>query len=129
MLILQSLPACRALPSNRGNTALFNDLLSLNSAVFSANFETKWTRPLLDAVLHNETDEVIWNKVYDAVTKSTPSPTPASSIPPISQTPWRHSTSDITNSMEHRKYIDGVLKEESGPIYVGVPGFFEAFFF
>ncbi|KAF2001283.1 hypothetical protein P154DRAFT_596918 [Amniculicola lignicola CBS 123094] len=38
------------------------------------------------------------------------------------------STSSFANSTKHRKYVDNVLKEELGPIYVGVPGFFEAFF-
>ncbi|KAF2470894.1 uncharacterized protein BDR25DRAFT_368570 [Lindgomyces ingoldianus] len=36
--------------------------------------------------------------------------------------------SSFANSTEHRKYVDDVLKEELGPMYVGIPGFFEAFF-
>lgn len=43
------------------------------------------------------------------------------------QTPWLRNTSSFANSTEHRKYVDDVLKEELGPMYVGVPGFSEAF--
>ncbi|KAF2184562.1 hypothetical protein K469DRAFT_780973 [Zopfia rhizophila CBS 207.26] len=32
------------------------------------------------------------------------------------------------NSTEHRIYVDDVLTEELGPLYVGIPGFFEDFF-
>ncbi|KAF2240285.1 hypothetical protein BU26DRAFT_545068 [Trematosphaeria pertusa] len=125
MLALQSLPASRLLPSKRGNTALFNDLLSLNSAIFSGNHDTARIKPLLGAVLNKEPDEVIWDRVYDAVTESTPPPRPASSFP---QTPWLRNTSSFANSTEHRKYVDKVLKEELGPMHVDIPSFFEAFF-
>ncbi|KAH8696886.1 hypothetical protein GQ44DRAFT_779472 [Phaeosphaeriaceae sp. PMI808] len=125
MLALQSLPASRSLPSKRGNTALFNDLLSLNSAIFSDNLDTARIKPLLEAVLKNEPDEVIWDRVYDAVTESTPPPRPPSSF---QRTPRLRNTSSFANSTEHRKYVDEVLKEELGPMYVGIPGFFEVFF-
>src|SRR6266568_2013270 len=124
MLALQSLPASRSLPSKRGNKDLLGDLLSLYSTIYANNFDTAWTRPLLDAVLNNEADEIIWEKVYDAVTGSTPPPRHPSSFP---QTPWVRNTSSFANSTEHRKYVDGVLKEELGPLYVGVPDFFEAY--
>jgi len=29
---------------------------------------------------------------------------------------------------EYRKYIDNVLKEELGPLYMGIPGLYKAFF-
>ena len=29
---------------------------------------------------------------------------------------------------EHRKYIDDVLKEELGPLYIGITGLYKAFF-
>ena len=90
------------------------DLLNLNLAVYSDNFDIELIIPLLRAVLNNEPDEVIWNKVYTAVTESTP-PRPASSI---QQTPWLRSTSSFANPTEHRKYVDDVLKEELGPMYV-----------
>jgi hypothetical protein len=125
MLALQSLPTSRSLPSKRGNTALFNDLLSLNSAIFSGSFDTARVKPLLDAVLSKQPDEVIWDAVYDAVTESTPPPRSISSSP---QTPWLRSTGSFANSAEHRKYVDDVLKEELGSMHVGIPGFSEAFF-
>jgi hypothetical protein len=34
----------------------------------------------------------------------------------------------FANSTEHRKHVDDVLKEELGHLYVGIPGFFDAFF-
>jgi hypothetical protein len=29
---------------------------------------------------------------------------------------------------KHRKYIDNILKEELGPLYIGIPGLYKAFF-
>ena len=29
---------------------------------------------------------------------------------------------------EHRKYVDNVLKEELGPLYIEIPGLYKAFF-
>ena len=80
--------------------------------------------PLLNVVLTNGCDELIWNKIYDAVTESTP---PPRLLPLQNQTPYRYTTSGIVSSSEHRKYMDDALKEELGPLYVGVPGFHEAF--
>ncbi|KAI1673447.1 Monoamine oxidase N [Pyrenophora tritici-repentis] len=62
---------------------------------------------------------------YDAVTESTPPPRPTSSF---QQTPLSINTGSFANSTEHRKHVDDVLKEELGHLYVGIPGFFEAFF-
>jgi hypothetical protein len=104
---------------------LLGDLLSPNPAIYSSKFDTTRIRPLLDAVLDKQLDEVIWDKVYNALTESTPPPRPASSI---RQTPWLRSTGSFANSTKHRKYVEEALKEELGQIYVGIPRFFEAFF-
>jgi hypothetical protein len=96
---LQTLPASQFLHSKNGRKNLFHDLLRLNSAVSSDDFDIDRIRP--------------------------PLPRLASSFP---QTPWLRNTSSFANSTEHRKYIDDVLREEPGPMYVGVPGFSEAFF-
>ncbi|KAL8650153.1 MAG: hypothetical protein Q9210_003989 [Variospora velana] len=122
---LQTLPASRLLRSYSGSKNLFGDLSRLNSAVYSGAFDIEPIFPLLKAVLADESDDVIWSKVYGAVTESTPPPRP---LPYIEQTPWVRNTSSFVNSSEHRKYVDDVLKEELGHLYVGVPGFFEAFF-
>ncbi|KAF1831020.1 hypothetical protein BDW02DRAFT_506215 [Decorospora gaudefroyi] len=45
-----------------------------------------------------------------------------------SSTPLSINTGNFANSAEHRRHVDDVLKEELGHLYVGVPGFFEAFF-
>ncbi|KAH8708597.1 hypothetical protein GQ44DRAFT_743041 [Phaeosphaeriaceae sp. PMI808] len=116
-------------PHSTAKKDLLNDLASLYLSTVSNSFDNARVEPLLDAVLNKQPNEVIWDAVYNAVAESTPPPTPASSIPLIVQTLWRYSTSGIANSTEHRKYMDGVLKEELGPMYVRVPGFFEAFFF
>jgi hypothetical protein len=121
----QSLPTARRLPSTTGRGTLRSDLLRLELSIESDEFDLEQLIPLLKAVLENEPDEVIWNKVYDAVTESTPPPRPISSI---QQTPWLRNTSSFANSSEHRKYVDDVLKEELGPMHVGIPGFFAAIF-
>lgn len=95
------------------------------SAIYSNNFDIDRIRPLIDAILDNKPDEVVWNKVYDALTESTPPPRPTSSV---QRTPWLHSTGSIVNSSERRIQVDKVLKEELGPMYVDVPDFSEAFF-
>ncbi|KAI1420215.1 serine/threonine-protein kinase Sgk2 [Xylaria sp. FL1777] len=119
------LPASLELRSSNGRKTLLDDLSRLVSVVNSDDFDILRILPLLKAVLSKEPDEVIWDKVYDAVTESTPPPRPISSVP---QTPWLRNTSSFANSSEHRKYVDDVLKEELGPMYVGIPSFFEAFF-
>lgn len=60
-------------------------------------------KPLLSAVLNNESDELIWDKVYSAVTESTLPPRPLSSF---QQTPWLRNTSSFAHSFELRKYVD-----------------------
>ncbi|KAH7074942.1 hypothetical protein BKA63DRAFT_414199 [Paraphoma chrysanthemicola] len=59
------------------------------------------------------------------VTESTPPPRPTSSF---QQIPLSINTGSFANATEHRKHVDNVLKEKLGHLYVGVLGFFEAFF-
>jgi hypothetical protein len=80
---------------------------------------------LLSSVLDAEADEVIWRKAYAVVVEPTPPPRP---LPFLSQTPYLHTTSSFVNSSEHRKYVDTVLKEELGSIYVDVQNFADVFF-
>lgn len=124
-MVLQDSSTAWLLPSTTGRGTLCSDLLRLELSVDSDDFDIERVQPLLNAVLHNESDEIIWDKVYVAVTESTPPPRP---LPLSLQTPWTRNTSSFTNSSEHRKYVDDVMKEELGPLYVGVPGFYEAFF-
>ena len=122
---LQTLPASRHLPSTRGGKNLLEDLSRLMTAVNADDFDIEQILPLLQAILHKEPDRVIWDRVYDAVTKSTPPPRPTSSF---QHTPLSINTGSFANSTEHRKHVDDVLKEELGHLYVGIPGFFEALF-
>jgi hypothetical protein len=46
----------------------------------------------------------------------------------LTKPPWLRNTSGIANSSEHRKYIDVVLEEELGLIYIGIRRFTERFF-
>ncbi|UPX12656.1 uncharacterized protein EKO05_0003197 [Ascochyta rabiei] len=121
---LRALPAARILQSRHGGKTLFHDLLRLNAVVSSDHFDHGRIRPLLDAIINNQPDEVVWNRAYEAVTESTPPPRPSSSF---QQTPLSINTGSFANSAEHRKHVDDVLKVELGHLYVGVPGFFDAF--
>ena len=122
---MQLLPAAPLLKSQNGGKSLFHDLSRLHAAVSSDDFDAERLRPLLDAILKRQPDEFIWNAVYNAVTESTPPPRPTSSF---QQTPLSINTGNLANSTEHHKHVDDVLKEELGHLYVGIPGFFDAFF-
>ncbi|EEQ35502.1 conserved hypothetical protein [Microsporum canis CBS 113480] len=121
LVALTTLPVCHELPSRKGAGALYVDVLGL-----AASFEVESLFPLLKAVRDREPDETIWNKVYEAVTESTPPPRPPP--PSFQQTPWVRNTSSFANSNEYRKHVDGVLKEELGDIYVDITGFYDTFF-
>ncbi|OBT81185.1 hypothetical protein VE02_10127 [Pseudogymnoascus sp. 03VT05] len=115
ILALLVLPVSRILPSIISNKKFLRD-----------DFDIERVTPLLNAVINNESDDIIWNKAYAAVTESTP---PTRLLPFLNQTPWSNATSSIVNSSEHRKYVDDVLKDELGSsLYIGVPGFYDAFF-
>jgi hypothetical protein len=116
---LQALPAARLLHSRNGSKTLFHDLLRLNAAVSSDDFDAERIPPLLDAILTLQPDDSIWDRVYDAVTESTPPPRPSLSF---QQTPLSTNTGSFANSTERRKHVDNVLKEELGPLYVGILG-------
>ncbi len=105
--------------SKTGRGTLQSDLLRLISAIASDDFDFDRIKPLFTAVLADQSDHGIWDYVYHAVTESTP---------PLQQTLWLRNTSSFANSSEHRKYVDVVLKEEIGPIYVGLCNFHETFF-
>ena len=102
-----------------GSHNLLGDLSTLNTAVSSHTFDFNRIKPLLKAILGNESDNIIWDKVCDAVTESIP---PPRSVPSTQQTLWLRNTSSFVNSSERRKYVDDVLKEELGSMHVGVPG-------
>ncbi|RSL43016.1 hypothetical protein CEP51_016410 [Fusarium floridanum] len=126
---LQSLPVAGLLDSKSGRGTLRSDLLKLISAVASAdvNFDFDRVKPLLISALADEPDDIlIWDQVYNAVAESTPPPRPVAAS--IQQTPWLRNTSSFANSSEHRKYVDDVLKEELGSMYVGLRNFHETYF-
>ncbi|EJT69172.1 hypothetical protein GGTG_13281 [Gaeumannomyces tritici R3-111a-1] len=124
---LQGLRASRLLHSSGSSKNLFSDLSRLNSAVNSDDFDLDRIKPLLNAVLADHLrDALIWDRVYDAVTESTPPPRPIASS--LQQTPWLRNTSSFANSSEHHEYIDNVLKEELGPMYVGLRDLYKTYF-
>ncbi|OBS20584.1 hypothetical protein FPOA_06941 [Fusarium poae] len=124
---LRSLPAVRFLRSKTGHGTLRSDLLRLISAAASNDFDYDRIKPLLKAALADDpNDYIIWDQVYNAVTEPTPPPRPTASS--FQQTPWLRNTSSFANSSEHRKYVDDVLKEELGPMYIGIRNFHDVYF-
>ncbi|KAI2078867.1 hypothetical protein LOZ36_006794 [Ophidiomyces ophidiicola] len=109
LITFTTLPACHQLISPRGSGALYLEVLRL-----AANFEIELLLPLLKAVHDKEPDEIIWDKVYEAVTESTPTPRPLHSF----QTPLTRNTGSVVNSSELRTDMDPVLREELGPLHI-----------
>lgn len=114
------------LRSRTGRGTLRDDVFRLLSEIRADDFELNRTQPLLEAVLAEKLDLDIWTLVRDAVTEATPPPRPVASS--LLQTPWLRNTGSFVNTSEYRKYVDDVLKEELGVMYVGIPGFHNAFF-
>jgi hypothetical protein len=125
VLALQGLPASRLLPSNTCRGTLLTELSSLIPVVESDQLDAERIVPLLQAVINKEPDDVIFTEAYAAVAESTPPPRPQAQV---LQTPYTPSTSSIVNSSEYRQHMDDLLKEELGPLYVDIPGFYETFF-
>ncbi|PQK08000.1 hypothetical protein BB8028_0001g00810 [Beauveria bassiana] len=127
LVALQNLPAASLVPSKAGRGALKADLLGLLSSVTTKHFEFDRIKPLLKATIAETPDDaLIWDLVSAAAVESTPPPRPTASS--IQQTPWSQNTSGIINSSERRRDVDRILKVELGPLYVGLPNFYEAFF-
>ncbi|KAF2453900.1 hypothetical protein BDY21DRAFT_326859 [Lineolata rhizophorae] len=125
VLALQNHPASLLLPSITRRGTLFGDLAKYNLAIDSHDADIERIIPLLKAVLSKESDEVIWDRVYAAVTEPTP---PPQALPFLDQTRRVRNMSSLANSSEYRKDTDSVLKEELRPLYAGVPYFYETFF-
>ncbi|KAI8648265.1 Non-specific serine/threonine protein kinase [Fusarium keratoplasticum] len=126
LFALQSHTVSGLLLTNTGRGTLRGDLLRLISAAVSDDFNFDHVKPLLKSALTSEPDTLIWDQVYVAVTESTPPPRPIASS--LQQTPWLRNTSSFANSSEHRKYVDDVLKEELGSMYVGLRHFHNTYF-
>ncbi|KAK1142575.1 hypothetical protein N8T08_007551 [Aspergillus melleus] len=122
---LRRFPDLRTRPSVNRRKNLLSDVLRLNSAISSDDFDIDQLIPLISAVVNEESDDMIWSKIHAALVESTPPPKP---LPILDQTPFLHTTSSFVNSSEQRKHVDAVLREELGSIHIGVPGFYEAYF-
>ncbi|KAF6835411.1 hypothetical protein CMUS01_05785 [Colletotrichum musicola] len=123
---LQVLPAARLLRSSSGR-AFFGELSNLNAKITSDDFDLNRAKPLLRSALADDPDdELIWCQVSNLLIEATPPP--RTIVSSLQQTPWLHNTSSFANSSEHRRYVDGILKEELGTMYVGLPGFRDAYF-
>ncbi|KAM5434484.1 hypothetical protein McanMca71_006261 [Microsporum canis] len=120
LLALPTLPACDKLLSTKGSGPLYIDILRL-----ATDFDIVSLLPLLKVVRDKESDEVIWNKVYEAVAAATPPPRAPLSFP---QTPSSRNTGTSTNSNEYRVDMDILLKEELGDMYVDMPEFYNTLF-
>ncbi|EEQ29934.1 conserved hypothetical protein [Microsporum canis CBS 113480] len=106
LLALPTLPACDKLLSTKGSGPLYIDILRL-----ATDFDIVSLLPLLKVVRDKESDEVIWNKVYEAVAAATPPPRAPLSFP---QTPSSRNTGTSTNSNEYRVDMDILLKGGAG---------------
>ncbi|KAI1760953.1 hypothetical protein GGR53DRAFT_507328, partial [Hypoxylon sp. FL1150] len=112
LLALQYLRASRLLLFTGKN--LFTHLASLTTTVDSEAFDYDRIKPILRLVIAKEPDEKIWAQVYHALIESTP--------------PLSRNIDVLVYSSEHRIDTDDVLKENLGPMYVNIPGFYKAFF-
>ncbi|KAI9899839.1 hypothetical protein N3K66_004101 [Trichothecium roseum] len=127
LIALQTLPVSRLLPSSSSGMNLVVDLSRLTTAVNSFDFSLEHIRPLLRLAIADATDDIqIWNQVYNVVTESTPPPRQIASS--LQQAPWLRNPSSFANSSEHRIYVDNMLKEEVGAMYVGLPDFHNTYF-
>ncbi|TWU73405.1 hypothetical protein ED733_003499 [Metarhizium rileyi] len=127
LLGLQNIRASSLLYSSRNGKNLLSDLSRVMSTLNSGEFKFDHIKPLLKvAVADKLNDALIWNHVYKIITETTPPPQATASS--IQQTPWSQNTSSFVNSLELRQDVDRVLKQELGPLYVGVPNFYDTFF-
>ncbi|KAJ4313972.1 hypothetical protein N0V84_009150 [Fusarium piperis] len=101
-------------------------MVKLYTAAASDDFDLGRVQSLLEQAIDKADDWAIWDQVKSAVAETTPPPRSLPSF--IEQTPWLRNTSSFANSAEHRQYVDGVLKEELGLMYVGLPKFWDTYF-
>ncbi|KAI0161090.1 hypothetical protein GGR52DRAFT_562862 [Hypoxylon sp. FL1284] len=122
---LQTLPVARLLPS-RMHGPLRDDILRLDLSLNSDDFNFDRIKPLLEQVIAKKPDEEIWAQVYHAITESTP---PCRTVATrLQQTPSSRDMGSLVNSSERRNDTDLVVKEDLGPMYVGIPHLYETFF-
>ncbi|KAL2005522.1 hypothetical protein VTN00DRAFT_2733 [Thermoascus crustaceus] len=121
---LQVLPAARQLRSRSTTGVLRDDLVRYAPSIVAGTYNRESVITLCERAVGLASDTEIWNAVYDLVTETTP-PRP---LPFLGQTPISRNTSSLYNSSEFRRYTNNVLREELGSIYVGIPGFYDAFF-
>ncbi|CAH0019280.1 unnamed protein product [Clonostachys rhizophaga] len=127
LLRLQRLRVSRLLPSSGRGNNLLTDLAKLAVAIVSNDYDLDRIKPLLHAVItENSVDTLIWEQVYAAVAEYAPPPQTISSS--LQETPRLLSAAHFSNSSGYRQYMDGVLKEELGALYIGLPKFRETFF-
>ncbi|WVN90076.1 uncharacterized protein L203_105311 [Cryptococcus depauperatus CBS 7841] len=106
-----------------------DDILRLNSAASSKDFDFDCIIPLLEAALaDNLEDALIWDRVAAAAAALNVTPPPRLMTLSSQQTPSVHSTGGIMNSFERRNDIDPVLKRELEQVDVELPNFHATFF-
>ncbi|CRK11302.1 hypothetical protein BN1708_010108, partial [Verticillium longisporum] len=98
--------AAGLLHSKTGRGTLRANLLKLIAAITSDDFDFDRIKPLLRLTVADEPDGALWKQVDDAL----------------------RNTSSFANSSKHRKYVDDILKEELGPLYIGLPNFHDTYF-
>lgn len=116
---LRSLPDLPKRPSVNSRRNLLSDVLRLNSAISTDDFQTDQLIPLLTTVVKEESDNLIWSQALAILAESTCLPKP---LPFLDKTAFLHTASSFVNSSEQRKHIDAVLKEELGSMYTVCKG-------
>ncbi|KAI9715652.1 MAG: hypothetical protein M1812_005804 [Candelaria pacifica] len=116
------LPAASALPSKYRLGDLSGDIALLYSSLSSRQTDIKLIVGLLHALITQEEDQKIWDKIYEALARTRPIPQPTT-LPPsrpsftlsFQQTPWSFNTGGFVDTSERRKEVDNVLREELLP--------------
>lgn len=126
------------LPATTHGGTLRDDLFRLEVSLRSDDFDLGCLKPLLTTALADHLDDaLLWGRVYDAADAADAATRPIQppQTPPrrsiassLQQTPWLRNTGSSSNSSEHRKYVDNVLKEEVGPMHVDLRDFHKAYF-
>lgn len=104
----------------RESTQSLRRELDISNPIITGYFDVHVRRviPVLAAVLNNEFDAVIWKKVYDLLTESTPTTVVKLSTPPSSrasrtasfqQTPWTFNTASFADTSDLSRNVDPIL--------------------
>ncbi|KAL2158244.1 hypothetical protein VTH06DRAFT_4564 [Thermothelomyces fergusii] len=121
------LPVASLVPAASGHGSLQSDIIQLLPAIQGRVIDAERIEPALRSALADDpNDALIWDRVFEAATETTPPP--RSMVTSLKETPWIRNTNSFVNSSEYRKHVDEVFRSELGSLYVGIPDFFKTYF-